>query len=777
MNNSLIKTVKEKSNFLYSIAEILTGDYKPHQYGDVMLPMVVLKRFDDVLSDTKDAVIEAAKKYPETFAKRDFILKEISKNNFYNTSNFDFKKLLNEPNDIEANFYNYLDGFSDEVKDIMEKFKIKDQIQKLSEHNILYLIIDKFNEPQANMHPSKVTNIEMGYIFEEIIRRYNELSNEDAGQHYTPREVIELMVNLVFEDQSDLADTSKIKTVYDGACGTGGMLTGSMEYVKKLNSSSKLLCYGQEIEDATYAVCKADMLIKGENPNNIRFGSTLSNDQFTGEKFDYIIMNPPFGRDWKKDKEKVEKEAEKGADGRFFAGTPPISDSQLLFLQNAVSKMKSEGSKVAIIHNGSALWNGEAGKSESEIRRYIIENDLLDCIVQLPTNLFYNTPITTYIWILSNNKPVHRKNKIQLINAESFYKKMRKSLGEKKNEILPNQIKEITKIYGEFVQNKYSKIFDKSFFGYQLINVLLPKYDDNKNVVMKNNKVVFDKKNKNKEFIPLSTNPIEYFEKEVKPYYEDANFEKDEIKIGYSIDFVKYFHEPIKFEKTTEIMKKINQNTNLIENTVKDLFDDVEDDNISFKIERYLKVKNCFVVAKDKAHLDDPVILSLARDGVRIRDISTNEGQLADSYYDYNPVKKNDLLLNPMDLVSGANCTLSDKEGVISPAYVNLRNKKGYYSKYYDYFFKTQYWTRNFFACGKGVSFDNRWTLNNDALMNYKIPVIPYDIQKKIADDLDVKINKINKAKKELEDQIQLLESYKRSLINERVLGEEKYEL
>ena len=309
MNNSLIKTVKEKSNFLYSIAEILTGDYKPHQYGDVMLPMVVLKRFDDVLSDTKDAVIEAAKKYPETFAKRDFILKEISKNNFYNTSNFDFKKLLNEPNDIEANFYNYLDGFSDEVKDIMEKFKIKDQIQKLSEHNILYLIIDKFNEPQANMHPSKVTNIEMGYIFEEIIRRYNELSNEDAGQHYTPREVIELMVNLVFEDQSDLADTSKIKTVYDGACGTGGMLTGSMEYVKKLNSSSKLLCYGQEIEDATYAVCKADMLIKGENPNNIRFGSTLSNDQFTGEKFDYIIMNPPFGRDWKKDKEKVEKEA------------------------------------------------------------------------------------------------------------------------------------------------------------------------------------------------------------------------------------------------------------------------------------------------------------------------------------------------------------------------------------------------------------------------------------------------------------------------------------
>lgn len=777
MNNSLIKTVKEKSNFLYSIAEILTGDYKPHQYGDVMLPMVVLKRFDDVLSDTKDAVIEAAKKYPETFAKRDFILKEISKNNFYNTSNFDFKKLLNEPNDIEANFYNYLDGFSDEVKDIMEKFKIKDQIQKLSEHNILYLIIDKFNEPQANMHPSKVTNIEMGYIFEEIIRRYNELSNEDAGQHYTPREVIELMVNLVFEDQSDLADASKIKTVYDGACGTGGMLTGSMEYVKKLNSSSKLLCYGQEIEDATYAVCKADMLIKGENPNNIRFGSTLSNDQFTGEKFDYIIMNPPFGRDWKKDKEKVEKEAEKGADGRFFAGTPPISDSQLLFLQNAVSKMKSEGSKVAIIHNGSALWNGEAGKSESEIRRYIIENDLLDCIVQLPTNLFYNTPITTYIWILSNNKPVHRKNKIQLINAESFYKKMRKSLGEKKNEILPNQIKEITKIYGEFVQNKYSKIFDKSFFGYQLINVLLPKYDDNKNVVMKNNKVVFDKKNKNKEFIPLSTNPIEYFEKEVKPYYEDANFEKDEIKIGYSIDFVKYFHEPIKFEKTTEIMKKINQNTNLIENTVKDLFDDVEDDNISFKIEKYLKVKNCFVVAKDKAHLDDPVILSLARDGVRIRDISTNEGQLADSYYDYNPVKENDLLLNPMDLVSGANCTLSDKEGVISPAYVNLRNKKGYYSKYYDYFFKTQYWTRNFFACGKGVSFDNRWTLNNDALMNYKIPVIPYDTQKKIADDLDVKINKINKAKKELEDQIQLLESYKRSLINERVLGEEKYEL
>ena len=575
MDNSLIKTVREKANFLYSIAEILTGDYKPHQYGDVMLPMIVLKRFDDVLSDTKDAVLEASKKYPLSFAKRDFILKEISKNNFYNTSNFDFKKLLNEPNEIEANFYNYLDGFSDEVKDIMEKFKIRDQIQKLAEHNILYLIVDKFNEPQANMHPTKVTNIEMGYIFEEIIRRYNELSNEEAGQHYTPREVIELMVNLIFEDESDLADSSKIKTVYDGACGTGGMLTGSMEYVKKLNRSSKLLCYGQEIEDATYAVCKADMLIKGENPNNIRFGSTLSNDQFSGEKFDYIIMNPPFGRDWKKDRDKVEKEALKGANGRFPAGTPAISDSQLLFLQNAVSKMKPEGSKIAIVHNGSALFKGDAGSGESEIRRYVIENDLLDCIIQLPNDMFYNTGIATYIWILSNKKPGHRVGKVQLINASDFYNKMRKNLGSKRNELSREHIDNITKIYGDFVENEYSKIYEKEFFGYRKVTVLQPEINID-GIPKKNKKGEYipNKELTDTENIPLQETIDDYMKREVLPFAKYAYIDDSKTKIGYEISFIKYFYKYQEPRKTDEIMNEILELDKKLDGVLKELQED-----------------------------------------------------------------------------------------------------------------------------------------------------------------------------------------------------------
>ena len=350
--SNITKIVSEKASLIWSIADKLVGVYKPHEYGDVILPLTVLKRFDSVLSDTKDKVLEMAKKYPETFAKRDFILKETAGQKFYNTSKYDFKKLLDDPDNIEENFYNYINGYSDEVKDIIKNFDLNKQIEKMAGNGILYQVIDTFNSEKANLHPNYVSNIEMGYIFEEIIRRFNELSNEEAGQHYTPREVIELMVNLIFEDEEDLADSSKIKTVYDGACGTGGMLTASMEYAKKLNSSSKMLCYGQELNAQTYAICKADMLIKGEDSNNIRHGNTLSGDLFPGETFDYIIMNPPFGIEWKNEKAAVLKEAEKGSDGRFPAGTPAISDSQLLFLQNAVSKMKPEGSKIAIVHNG-----------------------------------------------------------------------------------------------------------------------------------------------------------------------------------------------------------------------------------------------------------------------------------------------------------------------------------------------------------------------------------------------------------------------------------------
>lgn len=556
--SNITKIVSEKASLIWSIADKLVGVYKPHEYGDVILPLTVLKRFDSVLSDTKDKVLEMAKKYPETFAKRDFILKETAGQKFYNTSKYDFKKLLDDPDNIEENFYNYINGYSDEVKDIIKNFDLNKQIEKMAGNGILYQVIDTFNSEKANLHPSYVSNIEMGYIFEEIIRRFNELSNEEAGQHYTPREVIELMVNLIFEDEEDLADSSKIKTVYDGACGTGGMLTASMEYAKKLNSSSRMLCYGQELNAQTYAICKADMLIKGEDSNNIRHGNTLSGDLFPGETFDYIIMNPPFGIEWKNEKAAVLKEAEKGSDGRFPAGTPAISDSQLLFLQIAVSKMKPEGSKIAIVHNGSALFKGDAGSGESEIRRYVIENDLLDCIIQLPIDMFYNTGIATYIWILSNKKPGHRVGKVQLINASDFYNKMRKNLGSKRNELSKEHIDNITKIYGDFVENEYSKIFENEYFGYRKVTVLQPELNDD-GTPKKNKKGEYipNKELTDTENIPLQETIENYMNREVIPFAKYAYIDESKTKIGYEISFTKYFYKYQEPRKTEDIMNEI----------------------------------------------------------------------------------------------------------------------------------------------------------------------------------------------------------------------------
>lgn len=573
--SNIARIVNEKASLIWSIADKLVGVYKPHEYGDVILPLTVLKRFDSVLADTKDKVLDMAKKYPETFAKRDFILKETAGQKFYNTSRYDFKKLLDDPDNIEENFYNYINGYSDEVKDIIKNFDLNKQIERMAGSGILYQVIDTYNSEKANLHPKYVSNIEMGYIFEEIIRRFNELSNEEAGQHYTPREVIELMVNLIFEDEEDLADSSKIKTVYDGACGTGGMLTASMEYAKKLNSSSRMLCYGQELNAQTYAICKADMLIKGEDSNNIRHGNTLSGDLFPGEMFDYIIMNPPFGIEWKNEKSAVMKEAEKGSDGRFPAGTPAISDSQLLFLQNAVSKMNPEGSKVAIIHNGSALFKGDAGSGESEIRRYVIENDLLDCIIQLPNDMFYNTGIATYIWILSNKKPVHRVGKVQLINASEFYNKMRKNLGSKRNEMSKEHIDNITKIYGDLVENEYSKIYENEFFGYRKVTVLQPELDE-KGTPKKNKKdeLIPDKELTDFENIPLQEAIDDYLNREVLPFAKYAYIDQSKTKIGYEISFTKYFYKYVEPRKTEDIMNEILELDKKLDGVLKELQED-----------------------------------------------------------------------------------------------------------------------------------------------------------------------------------------------------------
>lgn len=568
---SINGNINQKANLIWSIADVLTGTYKPHEYGEVILPMMVIKRFDCILEDTKDAVL---KKLPEVsnLPMKDIFLKKASGHPFYNTSKFNFKRLLDAPDSIEINFRSYLNDFSDNVKDILEHFEFERHIERLASHDLLYMIIKKFSTPDADLHPSKISNLEMGYIFEEIIRRFSEAHNEDAGQHYTPREVIELMVNILFNNDNSILTGNVAKTLYDPTVGTGGMLSVAEEYLSRLNKNAKLICYGQEINDQTFAICKGDMLIKGNDANNIKCGNTLSDDQFADDKFDYILSNPPFGREWKNDKNAVEKEAKLGFAGRFGAGLPPISDGQMLFLQTAIHKMRPEGSKVAIIQNGSPLFSGDAGSGQSEIRKYILENDLLEAIVALPNDLFYNTGIATYIWVFNNKKPVERKGKVQLINANGLYEKRRKSLGNKRNDIPQKYIDKITQIYGDFKENEISKIFNNEDFGYAKIVVERPQRDENGEIILKKGKPVADSELRDTENVPLTEDIHEYFQREVIPFAPDAWIDESKTKIGYEIPFTRYFYKYVPPRPSDEVLSEIMTLQKDLEQTLKGLF-------------------------------------------------------------------------------------------------------------------------------------------------------------------------------------------------------------
>lgn len=470
---------QDKVGFIWSVADLLRGDYKQSEYGKVILPLTVLRRLDSVLAKTKDKVLAKAQVLPERADEqiRHVMLCQAAGQSFYNLSKFTFRSLLDDPNHLAANLNHYITGFSANAREIFtEKFKFSDQIARLDEGNILFLVLGKFLE--IDLHPDAVDNVTMGYIFEELIRKFSELSNETAGEHFTPREVIRLMVNLLFlEDDDALRKKGVIRTLYDPAAGTGGMLSVAENYLRELNPSASLKTFGQELNPESYAICKSDMMIKGEDAGNVRFGNSFTQDGLPGEKFDYFLSNPPFGVEWKKVEREVRDEHDKqGMSGRFGAGLPRISDGSLLFLQHMISKFKTDGqgSRLAIVFNGSPLFTGGAGSGESEIRRWIIENDWLEAIVAMPTELFYNTGIATYLWIVTNRKSQRRRGKVQLINAVSFFQKMRKSLGNKRNEISPAQIAEITRLYGDFEPGPYSKIFANEEFGYNRITVERP---------------------------------------------------------------------------------------------------------------------------------------------------------------------------------------------------------------------------------------------------------------------------------------------------------------
>lgn len=463
--------------FLWSVADLLRGDYKQSDYGKVILPFTVLRRLDCVLEPTKDDVLtELARRKDSGIAIHPFLLKA-SGQSFYNTSRYNFARLLDDPNSIKANLVDYVQGFSENTRDVFEKYEFANQIERLDSANLLYHVTQKF--AAIDLHPDRVSNDQMGLIFEELIRRFAELSNETAGEHYTPREVIRLMVNLLFNaDDAALAKPGTVRSLYDPTAGTGGMLSIAEEHLHEMNPNARLVVFGQELNPESYAICKADMLLKGQDISNIIFGNTLSEDGHAARDFDYMLSNPPFGVEWKKIETTVRSEHEKkGFGGRFGPGLPRVSDGSLLFLLHLISKMRPAskgGSRIGIVLNGSPLFTGGAGSGESNIRMYILENDLLEAIVALPTDMFYNTGISTYVWILSNHKPPERRGKIQLINAADLFVKMRKSLGSKRNELSPENIAEITRLYGEFEQTEKCKIFDSADFGYWTITVERP---------------------------------------------------------------------------------------------------------------------------------------------------------------------------------------------------------------------------------------------------------------------------------------------------------------
>ena len=543
------------SAFIWSVADLLRGDYKQSEYGKVILPFTVLRRLDCVLENTKTAVLaEKATREAAGLNPAPFLLRKAGQF-FYNTSPLDMKKLMGDQDHIGENLRAYLQAFSPAVRDIFESFEFHTQIDKLAKAGLLYLVTEKF--ANIDLHPAAVSNAQMGAVFEELIRKFAELSNETAGEHFTPREVIRLMVNLLFiEDDQALTKAGVVRSLYDPTAGTGGMLSVAGEHLAAHNPDARLVMYGQELNPESYAICKADMLIKGQDIANIIFGNTLSADGLHGKQFDYMLSNPPFGVEWKKIEKDIRKEAEtQGHNGRFGPGLPRVSDGSLLFLLHLVSKMrpaKDGGSRFGIVLNGSPLFTGGAGSGESEIRRYVLENDLVEAIIGLPTDMFYNTGISTYVWIVSNRKPAARKGKVQLIDASGLWQKMRKTLGSKRKELSPDHIEEITRLFGQFEEASkdgapISRIFKNEDFGYRTITVERPERDAKGKVVVGTKgkgagKPVPDSALRDTENVPLSEDVNAYFKREVLPHAADAWIDHDKTKVGYEIPFNRHFY-------------------------------------------------------------------------------------------------------------------------------------------------------------------------------------------------------------------------------------------
>lgn len=574
--------IQKKAALIWGTADILRGLYKPHEYGKVILPMTVIKRLHDTLLPTRKVVLETVEKVKTIKVEqiKNRKLTDASGYSFYNTSNFTFDTLLSDAENIEENFRSFINAFSENVQDILENFEFDKEITKMQNNDALYSVIQEFNSQKAYLGADTVTSTDMGYIFEELVRRFSESYGEDAGAHFTSRDIIYLMTDLLLIDEKP-SDKAIVRTIYDQTMGTSQMLSAMMERIKALDANADVTTFGQELNPETYAIAKADTMIRGGNPDNMALGSTLSKDAFSGYTFDYLISNPPFGIDWKKDQSAVKAEADLGEQGRFGVGLPKISDGQLLFQLNGIAKLKDTG-RMAIIHNGSALFSGNAGGGESEIRRHVIMNDWLEAIIQLPTDLFYNTGISTYIWIITKNKTKERQGKVQLLDASKAFVKRRKNIGEKKVDIDKKRRELIVEAYGEFANKIYteedsvveSKVFNNDFLGYQKVVVETPLYDESGNVIRKKNgKQEPDTSKRDTEDIPLTEDVDTYINREVLPFNPDVWVDKSKTKIGFEIPFTRLFYKYESPESSKDIAQRIQTLEERIIKNFKSLID------------------------------------------------------------------------------------------------------------------------------------------------------------------------------------------------------------
>ena len=584
--------INEKANLIWNVANSLFGAYKPHEYGLVILPMVVIKRFHDCLLPYHDQVVEAYKKYKHMAVKDGFLRTAAGGYKFYNVSEYTFDKLKADPENIKANFENYINGFSDNVVDILANMGFFAQIERMADAGVLYQVISDFTKDNADMNPDKVSAVDMGYIFENLVQRFSESYDEEAGAHFTSRDIIYLMCDLLTINESFSEEDAPAKTVYDMAMGTSQMLTCMEERIKALDKNAEILCYGQEINPFTFGIAKADMLIRGGDPNNMQFGDTLNNDKFKGYTFNYIISNPPFGIDWKREASDVEAEHKLGDAGRFGVGLPPKSDGQMLFLLNGIAKLKDTG-RMAIIQNGSSLFTGDAGSGPSEIRRYIIENDWLDAIVQLPCDSFYNTSIATYIWIVTKDKPETHREKVLLIDASNCFETRKKPIGNKRVDITEESRNLILKAYGEYRNAIYtktteekknqlickSKVLDAISLGFNKITIESPLLDEAGKIITKKGAPIADKAKRDTENVPLDEDIDSYIEREVLPYRPGAWIDKSKTKTGYEIPFTKAFYEHKELEPAEQIAKRIEESERVLIKRLSELFGNGGDSN------------------------------------------------------------------------------------------------------------------------------------------------------------------------------------------------------